>query len=404
MNYISLFSSAGVGCYGFKQEGYECIASSELIARRLDVQKANDKIKNSKGYILGDISSNEKKEELYNVINDYKFNTGEKNIDVVIFTAPCQGMSVANHKKNNGTIEKNSLVVEALEIINNIKPTFFIAENVRSFMNTKCIDHNKEKKIKEAFFDWLSDDYFYQEKIINFKDFGANSSRTRTVVVGVKKESYKKEVLERIFPNKEKSKTLKEVIGHLPPLNKMGEISKNDIYHNFKPYREDMRSWIKNLKEGQSAFDNKNIKNRPHRIIDGNIVENVNKNGDKYKRQEWNKVAPCIHTRNDIISSQNTVHPVDDRVFSIRELMLLMNIPDSFKWTGDYSQRDLNNLSLSSKKEFLKRNEINIRQSIGEAIPTIILRKMAKNIKDVIKEEDVEKRNKEDYKQIQFAL
>jgi DNA (cytosine-5)-methyltransferase 1 len=25
------------------------------------------------------------------------------------------------------------------------------------------------------------------------------------------------------------------------------------------------------------------------------------------------KVAPCIHTRNDILSSQNTVHPVDDR-------------------------------------------------------------------------------------------
>jgi DNA (cytosine-5)-methyltransferase 1 len=42
------------------------------------------------------------------------------------------------------------------------------------------------------------------------------------------------------------------------------------------------------------------------------------KNGDKYKRQYWNKVAPCIHTRNDILSSQNTVHPVDDRVFSIR--------------------------------------------------------------------------------------
>jgi DNA (cytosine-5)-methyltransferase 1 len=44
------------------------------------------------------------------------------------------------------------------------------------------------------------------------------------------------------------------------------------------------------------------------------------KNGDKYKRQYWNKVAPCIHTRNDILSSQNTVHPVDDRVFSIRIL------------------------------------------------------------------------------------
>ncbi|MEB7779971.1 DNA cytosine methyltransferase [Mammaliicoccus fleurettii] len=404
MNYISLFSSSGVGCYGFKQEEYECVATSELISRRLDVQKANNKVKNTSGYILGDISSNDKKEELYNVIDEYKENSNHEEIDVVIFTAPCQGMSVANHKKNNGTIEKNSLVVEALEIVDKIQPTFFIAENVRSFMNTTCIDHNHEKKIKEAFHDWLDKDYHYREKIINFKDYGGNSSRTRTLVIGVKKGKYDESTLEKIFPKKERAKTLKEVIGHLPPLTKMGEISKNDIYHNFKPYREDMRNWIKDLNEGESAFDNINIKQRPHRIINGELVQNVNKNGDKYKRQEWNKVAPCIHTRNDIISSQNTVHPVDDRVFSIRELMLLMNIPESFKWTNDYEFKELNNLTIEQKKIFLKKNEINIRQSIGESIPTVIVRKIAKNIKDIVKEDKIEKESKENNQTIQFAF
>ncbi|EGQ4316377.1 DNA cytosine methyltransferase, partial [Staphylococcus pseudintermedius] len=44
MNYVSLFSSAGVGCYGLSQEGFECIATAELIKRRLDVQRANGKI------------------------------------------------------------------------------------------------------------------------------------------------------------------------------------------------------------------------------------------------------------------------------------------------------------------------------------------------------------------------
>ena len=39
--YISLFSSAGVGCYGFKQEGYYCIATVELLERRLNVQKCS---------------------------------------------------------------------------------------------------------------------------------------------------------------------------------------------------------------------------------------------------------------------------------------------------------------------------------------------------------------------------
>ena len=29
--YISLFSSAGIGCYGFKQENFYCIATVELL-------------------------------------------------------------------------------------------------------------------------------------------------------------------------------------------------------------------------------------------------------------------------------------------------------------------------------------------------------------------------------------
>ncbi|MEX5652340.1 MULTISPECIES: DNA cytosine methyltransferase [unclassified Staphylococcus] len=404
MNYISLFSSAGIGCFGFKQENFDCVATSELINRRLQVQKANNKVKYENGYILGDISKKSKKEELYEAISFYKKKENIKDIDVIVFTAPCQGMSVANHKKNDGTLEKNSLVVEALEIIEKIKPIFFVAENVRSFMNTKCIDHNENKKIGDAFSDWLSSEYFYKEFVINFKDYGANSSRTRTLVIGTRKDKHDISIINEILPNKETPKTLREVIGHLPKLSNMGQISDDDIYHNFKPYKEHMRQWIENLKEGESAFNNKELNLRPHRIIDGEIVLNVNKNGDKYKRQVWDKVAPCVHTRNDIISSQNTVHPEDDRVFSIRELMLMMNIPRDFKWVENYNLEELNNLPQIEKKNYLKKHEINIRQSIGEAIPTIILQKIASNIKKIVKEEKVEKKFESIDEQLQFIF
>lgn len=33
--YISLFSSAGVGCYGFKMNDFDCIATNELLKERL---------------------------------------------------------------------------------------------------------------------------------------------------------------------------------------------------------------------------------------------------------------------------------------------------------------------------------------------------------------------------------
>ncbi|PTI11908.1 DNA cytosine methyltransferase, partial [Staphylococcus warneri] len=227
MNYVSLFSSAGVGCYGFKQAGFECAATSEIIDRRLNIQKLNNKAIYDESYVLGDITKSEIKEKLYNSINKYLLKQNESGVDVVVFTAPCQGMSVANHKKNDGTIEKNSLVIEALEIVKELQPQFFIAENVRSFMNTTCIDHDNPIKIEKAFEKWLSDDYNYLTKIINFKDYGANSSRTRTLVIGGKKDKVDMNILESLFPNKEKSKTLREVIGELPSLKNMGEIYEN---------------------------------------------------------------------------------------------------------------------------------------------------------------------------------
>ncbi|RCW17131.1 DNA cytosine methyltransferase [Streptococcus gallolyticus] len=384
MNYISLFSSSGVGCYGFKMEGFDGVASSELIERRLQVQKANNKLKYDDGYILGNITEEKTKKRLFDAVNMYKRRESISEIDTIIFTAPCQGMSVANHKKNDGTIEKNSLVVEALEIVKKIKPKFFIAENVRAFMNTKCIDHDIKKTISQAFKDWLSLDYVYESRVINFKDYGANSSRTRTLVIGVRKDLSINVELDNLFPKKEKEKTLRELIFDLPRLDEMGEISSTDIYHNFKAYRKDMRSWIHDVKPGHSAFENSDITKRPHRLVEGRIVENVQKNGDKYTRQRWDCVAPCVHTRNDILASQNTIHPEDDRVFSIRELMIMMNIPESFKWTT-IPEDKLNTLTLEEKKQYLKKNEINIRQSIGEAIPTIIIQKIAHNIKEVLK-------------------
>ncbi|WQW28113.1 DNA cytosine methyltransferase [Helicobacter pylori] len=31
LTYISLFSGAGVGCYGILEEGFECIATNEIL-------------------------------------------------------------------------------------------------------------------------------------------------------------------------------------------------------------------------------------------------------------------------------------------------------------------------------------------------------------------------------------
>ena len=338
--YISLFSSAGVGCYGFKLEDFECVATCELIERRLNIQKLNNKCKYESGYINGDIKEDSTKERIYEEINRWK-NLGNDSVDVVIATPPCQGMSVANHKKTENEIERNSLIRESVNIIKKINPKFFIFENVAAFWKTGCVNNSGNiVAIGEMITDELGKEYTIYNEILNFKNYGSNSSRTRTLVIGVKEDISDYISPIELFPDYTEEKSLYEVIGNMKSLD-WGEYDSNDFFHSFRIYPREMREWIKDIKQGESAFDNLDDHKKPHKIINGELIINKAKNADKYKRQVYSKVAPCIHTRNDQMASQNTVHPIDDRVFSIRELMNIMTIPNSFKWLP----KDLNALN-----------------------------------------------------------
>ncbi|WP_282042698.1 DNA cytosine methyltransferase [Winogradskyella flava] len=384
LTYISLFSSAGIGCYGFKKNGFECIATNEILAKRLKIQRFNSKCKFDSGYISGDITKREVKQQLLDELELWKETYKILSPDVLIATPPCQGMSVANHKKNNEK-SRNSLVVESIKLTNQIRPKYFVFENVRAFLNTICTDLDGiDKPIKEAISVNLGGDYNILSKIVNFKNYGSNSSRTRSLVIGVRKDIKHCSPYD-IFPEKSKPKTLRQLIGDLQSLTKMGEISK-DIFHAYREFDQRMLPWIETLKEGQSAFENKDSSRIPHRIVNGEVIYNKSKNGDKYARWYWDKEGPCVHTRNDILSSQNTVHPSDNRVFSIRELMRMLSIPESFEWSNIKTEK-LNQLSDSEKKVFLKKEELNIRHCLGEAVPTGVFKSIAKNIKRAINEE-----------------
>ena len=76
LTYISLFSSAGVGCFGFQLEKFDCIATNEIIERRLAVQRFNKKCKYDTGYVSGDITATETQQAILDEIK--KWETLEK--------------------------------------------------------------------------------------------------------------------------------------------------------------------------------------------------------------------------------------------------------------------------------------------------------------------------------------
>lgn len=379
LTYVSLFSSAGVGCYGFKMEGFECIATNEIIGRRLDVQKANGKCCFESGYIAGDISTQEVKDRIYAEVDRWA-KLGNDRVDVLMATPPCQGISVINHKKTAGEIKRNSLVIESAEIIKRIRPRVFVFENVQAFQKTLCVTREGETlPIGQFIQRCLGDDYVISARVLNFMNYGSNSSRTRTLVLGVDRAYRNQFVPYDLFPAFRRAPTLREVIGGFEPLE-WGQISDSDFYHAFRTYDERMRPWIHGLQEGESAFDNVDPLRRPHRLVNGTRIENIKKNRDKYTRQKWDRFIQCVHTRNDQLAAQNTVHPVEDRVFSVRELMEMMTIPHDFKWLP-MELRELNALSEEEKRRVYKAHETNIRQCLGEAVPTEIVRQIAAGIK-----------------------
>ncbi len=379
LTYISLFSGAGIGCYGFKKEGYDCIATCELIPSRMDIQKANKKCKYDSGYIVGDLTSVNIKEKLSDEVEKWKLNERLNSVDVVVATPPCQGMSTANYKKGDES-KRNSLVVEAISIIKQLQPKIFVFENVKAFLKTACTDIDGDIiSINDSIERHLGKQYFIYSRVINFKDYGVPSSRPRTLVIGTKKEFIHFSPL-NIFPMKECQITVRDAIGDLPSLS-FGEISE-DIFHFFREYPRYMEEWIKHIQEGESAFENEE-EYRPYKINKSGekVILKGAHLGNKFRRLFWDRPGACSATRNEQLASQDTIHPCDNRVLSIRELMRLMTIPDDFVWTIE-SVKKLK--SLSEKKTFLKENELNIRRCIGEAVPTHIMQKIARYAKEMI--------------------
>nr|WP_241888818.1 DNA cytosine methyltransferase [Helicobacter pylori] len=405
-----------MGRYGLLEEGFEYVATNEILEKRLNIQRINRKCKLDESYISGNIKKPETKEKILKQIGFYSKKFGNDRVDLVIATPPCQGMSVANHKKKNDEIKRNSLVIESVDLIKQIKPRFFILENVPSFYKTGCIDKNDNLlEIGSMIEQNLSGDYMLYDEVINFKNFGANSSRTRTLVIGVCKEFKDFTSALEFFPDFKQEKTLKEVIGSLKPLT-WGEYDSADFYHSFRTYPKHMQEWIKDLKEGQSAFENVqdaisdlaylcsnegafesdylnpiqsnyqalmrkdspklyNHQATNHSQAALEKLKLINKEQGKeclpknlhgkqqfkstWGRLNWNKISPTIDTRFDTPSNGTNSHPKLHRSITPREAARIQSFSDDYIFYG---------------------NKTSVCKQIGNAVPPLLALALGKAI------------------------
>ncbi|MDD3340994.1 MAG: DNA cytosine methyltransferase [Bacilli bacterium] len=158
---ISLFSGAGGMDIGFIRAGFDIVWANDFFKEAVESYKKNV----DQNIVYGDITK-------------IKSSDMPDNIDLVIGGFPCQGFSIANTKRSMKD-ERNFLYKEMLRVIQDKKPKFFVAENVKGILSMK-----KGKVIKMIKKDFESLGYKVDARLLNAAEYGVPQARERVLIIG----------------------------------------------------------------------------------------------------------------------------------------------------------------------------------------------------------------------------
>lgn len=369
MNGLSLFANVGIAETYLSEVKINIVVANELLKDRARFYKH---LFPDCEMIQGDITD-------ISVYNQVVASAKARNVEFIIATPPCQGMSIAGDM--NPYDERNSLVKYAVDAILDIQPQYVLIENVVQMLETPIQYENKEILIPEYLNKRLGKLYnFNEENIINSMDYGVPQQRKRAIVLLTRKDVFP---IWRFPKPDNKIITLQEAFRGIPdlwpiidekeyrdffPKNSEESLS----YHKWhKPPHHVWRNVLCMLytSTGNTAFDNKYYYPRKK---DGTKVRGYD---TTYHRMFWNKPSSTITRYNGIIGSQNNVHPgrpwkkdedgnmmyTNPRVLTIYELMIVSSLPTDWN-IPDWASNGL------------------IRHVIGEGIPPLLVKKIVNNI------------------------
>lgn len=303
----------------------------------------------------------------------------ESQVDVVMATPPCQGISTAGQQIEND--ERNSLTIPALHAISDLRPRYAILENVPGYLKTSIVYNGEIKLITDIISDKLSAHYHISFNVINTDDYGVPQTRERAIVLLSRRDQPIWQL-----PNKHNKKvTMREVIGNIPQIDPFVKDLDSISFHKLFPKYEERRKVALSISKwnvppthifrqvramrytptGCTAFDNEEFK--PIKA-NGDFVKGYH---NTYRRQNWETPAYTVTMDNRKISSQNNVHPgrpigkdekgrmlySDARALTLYELMKIMSLPDDWPMPSD------------TQEAFLRR-------IIGEGIPPLFVKQL----------------------------
>ena len=325
--YIDLFAGSGGFSLGFDNAGFENVFSVEYDHDICKTYKYNFPNHHLLEIDITKLSD----EQILHAMNG-------QQIDVIIGGPPCQGFSMASNKGRMFIDDpRNHLFKEFVRVVNVVKPTCFVMENVARLF-TRLKGATRQEIIQS--FEKIG--YKVEAQIVCASDYGVPQNRYRVLFIGIRKDRPKTIV----FPKKKEGEklTIKDAIDKYPHLES-GQ--KSDIpNHQAMNHSLQMLEKMKFVKDGGGREDIP----EPLRPQKGDVR--------KYIRYDSSKPSICITG-----DMRKVFHYSQNRALTVRELAAIQTYPDSFIFLG---------------------NTIKQQQMVGNSVPPLLAYSIAEAVKEMI--------------------
>ena len=343
---IDLFCGIGGLSYGLKCQGMKILAGFDL---DYTCQYAYETNTGGKFYYrdVKTISGDE--------INKL-YSPNKNTIKILAGCAPCQPFSSYAFKNKNKDKDKYNLLYEFGRLVKEVHPDIVTMENVPAIASFKL------KSVLADFVEVLQNDgYNVKYKVVYCPDYGIPQTRKRLVLLASRLGN-----IDLISPThkKENYVTVKDTIGHLPPLE-AGQGCPTDALHRCRalsplnlqrlkstPYGGSWKDWPADL------------------MLECHKKESGKSFGSVYGRMVWEEPSPTMTTLCMGIGNGRFGHPVQNRAISAREAALFQTFPITYK-------------------SFPNEHEVSLTKAsryIGNAVPPKLGEVIAQSIKNHVED------------------
>lgn len=373
---VDLFSGAGGMSLGFEQAGFNVVAAVEVDPIHAAVHKFNFP---DCAVICRDIS----KVSGADIRKAAKID--DREIDLVVGGAPCQGFSLIGHRALEDP--RNSLVGEFLRIVCELKPRYFVFENVKGLTVGR---HRVLLDELVAAFEGQGYRIKTPWKVLNASKFGVPQNRERLILLGAMKglaiPSYPEQL-----PS---GPTCMDALNDLPDADSYEDLLESDELRvdgrvwseTISAYAREMRclsndawhfgyvrNWDPQLLTSSMRTGHTEISRRRFKETEGGETEPISRFFKLSPLGISNTLRAGTDAARGAFTSPRPIHYRYPRCVTVREMARLHGFPDWFRFqeTKWHGARQIGNavpppLARAVGKSIMK--ELGIIPVIGESV------------------------------------